>query len=196
MEVIPKVRLVGEKQPDFPNLLESVAFSDRGTIAKIGKPMRVTDRRFSGFDDRSTGERAEDRQLFRQILFDHLLTENSGQQHPRCVLRIGFLLAKLRLRQSVAAVCVLSVAFSAAFHIFVPSGTAWHSRSVPAVYAASDHTAPCSDQLIVEGCHVHVGAVIASFDVQVGSDQEQVSPPAAAPLVSFQPKMTGPPPKT
>jgi hypothetical protein len=79
--------------------------------------------------------------------------------------------------------------------IFVPSGTAWDTRSEPAVYADSDHKKPCSDHLIVERCHVHVYAVIASFDVQVGPDHEQASPLAAAPLVSFQPKMTGPPPK-
>jgi hypothetical protein len=110
------------------------------------------------------------------------------------VLGAGFLLARLRPRLCVAALCLLSVAFAAAFHIFVPSGTAWDTRSEPGVYAHSDHKEPCSDQLI-ERCHVQVCAVIASFDVEVGPYHEQVSPLAAEPLVSFQPKVTGPPPK-
>ena len=134
-----------------------------------------------------------------EILLSHLLTENIGQQHLRRVQRAGFLLVRLRMRQCVAALCLLSVAFAAAFHIFVPSRTAWDTRSVPVVYADSDHAdaghkGRCADQLI-EGCHVHVCAVITSFDVQVCPDHEQASPPAAVPLVSFQPKMTGPPPK-
>ena len=106
----------------------------------------------------------------------------------------GFLLTRLRLRQLMAALCLLSVAFAAAFYIFVPSGTAWHNGHAPAVYADSDHTVPCSDQLI-EKCHIHVCAAVASSDVQVGPDHEQVLPLAVAPLVSFQPKMPGPPPK-
>lgn len=171
--------------------------SDRGTIAKMGKRAKVSYR--LTFLPVSTNawltNLRKPADHGGKYCSNHLLTENIGQQHPRYVLRARFLLARLRLRQSVAALCLLSVAFAAAFHVFVPSGTAWHSRSVPAVYTGSDHTAPCSDHLIVEGCHVHVYGVIASSDVEVGPDHEQASPLTAAPLVSFQPKMTGPPPK-
>lgn len=123
---------------------------------------------------------------------DYLLTNNVSRHHPKCVLHTGFLLVRLRLDRSVVVLCLLFVAFAAAFH--GASGAAWFS-STPAVFAASDSPPHSSDRLLFESCHICTA--IASFDGEpILPGNEQVSPLATALLVSFQPKVTEPPPKS
>lgn len=110
------------------------------------------------------------------------------------MLHTDFPLVRLRLRRSVVALCLLSVAFVAAFHGALGSGTGVWFSSTPAVYSASDDPAHSSDRLVLETCHICTA--IASFDSEAGrSEHAQVSPLTTVPLVSFQPKVTGPPPK-
>lgn len=110
------------------------------------------------------------------------------------MLRTGLLRTRLRLRQSVVALCLFSAAFVAAFHTLDLSEAAWLPKHVAAVYADTDQSPLSSERLMVEGCHLCT--VIASFDVQaVQVGHTLVLESDETRLVSFQPRMLGPPPK-
>lgn len=111
------------------------------------------------------------------------------------MLRAGVLRTGLRLKQVVAALCLLSVAFVAAFHGIGPRGTSWYSLDVTMVYANSDDRAPTADRPAVEACHVCT--VIAAPD-DAGAGRFEPGPVPSLPtvrLVSVLPKSPGPPPK-
>lgn len=91
--------------------------------------------------------------------------------------------------------CLLCVAFVSAFHIRGSGEAAWYSSSVTTGDAERDNTAPSSDGLVAESCHVC--QVIAAVAVESGSPEHgQVLAPPTARLVSAQLKAIGPPPKS
>lgn len=111
------------------------------------------------------------------------------------MLRAGVLQTGLRPKRVLAALCLLAVAFVAAFHGIGSRATSWTFFDVVAIQATSDDSAPTADLQAVEACHVCT--VIAAPD-DVGAGRFEPGPVPASPttrLVSVLPKTLGPPPK-
>lgn len=122
------------------------------------------------------------------------LTRHMDRHHVGFVLRTNVRWTKSRSMRIIAVLCSLAVALVTAVHMCGPSGAARIIASQVAVSAASDDTAPASDRLVVEQCHVCT-AIAASLSE--GSDPEHGQVPLAhiTRLISAQLKTTGPPPK-
>lgn len=111
------------------------------------------------------------------------------------MLRAGVLLTGLRPKQVVAVLCLLAVAFVAAFHSIGSRATSWTFFDVTAIQAVSDDGAPAADRQAVEACHVCT-VIAAPDDIGAGRlDPGLVPASPTTRLVSVLPKTLGPPPK-
>lgn len=111
------------------------------------------------------------------------------------MLRAGVLLTGLRPKRVVALLCLLAVAFVAAFHGIGSRATSWYSFDMTAVQAASDDSAPAADRQVVEACHVCT-VIAAPDDIGAGRLDAGRVPASPTPrLVSVLPRTLGPPPK-
>lgn len=130
----------------------------------------------------------------RETFLASSLTSDMGRHHVKSVLRTNVRWTKSRPMRIIAVLCSLAVALVTAVHMCGPSGATRIIANQVAVSAASDDTAPASDRLVVEQCHVCT-AIAASLSE--GSDPEHGQVPRAhiTRLISAQLKATGPPPK-
>lgn len=111
------------------------------------------------------------------------------------MLRAGVLQTGLRPKRVLAALCLLAIAFVAAFHGIGSRATSWTFFDVTAVQAASDDSAPTADLQAVEACHVCT-VIAAPDDVGAGRFEPDLVPASPTTrLVSVLPKTLGPPPK-
>ncbi len=91
--------------------------------------------------------------------------------------------------------CLLAVAFVAALHLCKSVGGIYSTNAAVAV-ALDDNGTSEGRPVVIEACHVCATVTVAELSVTGCPDKGPVPSLRVAPLVAFQPKTVGPPPKT